>query len=135
MKKLKIIQIALLLFGVLTFAACSDDDEEDNMDDPMTMTDVCDDHVATYDGDVKEVINNSCAYSGCHNADNDFGLADYSTFDKLMAILDNDKFEERVLTAKNMPPASLVPEGRPAELTAEQLELLTCWKDAGFPES
>ena len=136
MKKLKILQFAMLLFTVTFFAACNDDDDDDMMDDDMV--EACDSYTATYNGDVKAIINNSCAYSGCHSgADGSGGILeasrDFTTLSGIQASLDSGIFDTRALDLKNMPP-SYAPEGSPTELTAEQLEILTCWKDAGYPE-
>lgn len=137
MKKLRILQLAMLLFTVLFFVACKDDDDDDMMDDDMV--EACDSYTATYNGDVKAIINNSCAYSGCHSgADgNDFipeGSRDYTSFAGIQANLNAGSFSARALEAQNMPPADFVPEGSPTELTATELEILNCWKDAGYPE-
>ena len=115
--------IVFFSFGLVV--SCSDDD--DNNEETT-----CDQYTATYDGDVKEIINNSCAYSGCHVAN--FPNGNFENFDSLKTYLDDGKFEDRVLVLKNMPP-QYAPDDKPKELTDEQLEILTCWKDAGYPEN
>lgn len=116
------------MVGVLAFA-CGDKDE-----DPV---DPCDSINATYDGDVKAIINSSCAYSGCHDGMNT-GLPedarDYTTFAGLGVNTANGKFKTRVLDVKNMPNPDITPDDKPQELTTAQLEILQCWHDAGYPQ-
>ncbi len=114
-----------LLCGVLYIASCGSDDEADPTG--------CELVTATYNGDVKAVINASCAASGCHSGANANAAIpeddkDYTTYAGIKASLDDGSFNTRAIIDKTMPPS-------PGELTAEQLELLTCWKDAGYPEN
>ena len=116
-----------LLFACFIFS-CGDDEEP------------CDSFTATYNGDVKAIIDASCAYSGCHagganaNANIPLGSNDFTTYASLKPGLDVGGFNARALVAMDMPPAASVPAGSPTELTAEQLEILTCWHNAGYPE-
>ena len=125
----KIILLSLL-FATFLFSCGDDDDIE-----------TCDSFTATYDGDVKAIINSTCAYAGCHSGGSTAGQTiptesnDFTTFASLQPILDADRFNARALVAQNMPPADFVPEGFPTELTEEELEILTCWHEAGYPEN
>jgi len=120
------LKFLIVFLSVGLVVSCSDDGDDSKVDA------ICDQHTATYDGDVKEIINSSCAYAGCH-VDN-FASGNFTTYDGMKTHLDDGKFEDRVLILKNMPP-DYAPEDKPSELTAEQLEILTCWKDAGYPEN
>ncbi len=123
MKKIRIIQILFLAVGLFCYASCGEDDP-------------CDSHVATYDGDVKAIVNSSCSFSGCHsgaatgsayigNAD----AIDFTSYAGMKAAVEDGRFNARVLAdGADMPPD-------PLTLTPAQIEILTCWKDAGFPEN
>jgi len=123
--------IFFALISVSFILACGDDD----------TVDPCDSLSATYNGDVKAIIDGACAYSGCHsggtdaNANIPMGSNDFTTYAALQPGLDAGGFNARALQARNMPPADFVPAGFPTELTEEQLELLICWRDAGYPEN
>ncbi len=89
----------------------------------------------TYNNDIKEIIDQSCAFSGCHL---DSAPGQYDTYAGLLSVLENNKFMTRVIleradAVKGMPP-NFTPEGRPKDLTNEQIELIDCWLQAGFPE-
>lgn len=99
----------------------------------------CDDTPANYAA-VKTIIDGSCAYTGCHdgtgsNAFIPTGANDYTNFAGLKASLDGGSFNTRTLDKKTMPPAAFVPAGFPTTLTEEQLKVLTCWHEAGYPEN
>ena len=96
---------------------------------------------ATWDGEVKTIIESTCSYSGCHSGGttaNPYlspGSNDFTTYAGIKSNLDNGNFEKRALIDKNMPNAMFVPAGNPTELTTAQLDILQCWADAGFPEN
>lgn len=116
------------LATIVSFAVTSCDDEEDE---------VC----ATWDDDVRAIVETTCSYSGCHSGGDTANMFlseasnDYTTYAGIKSNLDNGNFMQRVLVDKNMPNAMFVPEGNPTELTAAQLTTLQCWADAGYPES
>lgn len=95
---------------------------------------------ATYEGNVKSIIDKSCAYAGCH-AGADAGMfvsvesKDYTNYEGMVATLTSGDFATRALELRNMPDTMWTPEDRPQELTAEEIEILTCWKDNDFPEN
>lgn len=126
---MKFFRFLLLLATISTFVfACGKDD-----DDTVDCTE-------TYNGQVKAIIDSSCAYSGCHSG-GDAGMfvpdgsKDYTTYAGLLDNLNNGSFTERTLDSLDMPPANFVPEGFPTELTQAELDILTCWIDNGFPEN
>jgi hypothetical protein len=89
---------------------------------------------------VKDIINETCAYAGCHDGAGGIGPGDYSTFDGLLEDLENGSFASRVITQKDnpvigMPPdKSVYPESQQDSLSTVQLEIITCWLQEGFPE-
>jgi len=81
------------------------------------ITPVCDGTNATYNSTVKAIVNASCV--GCHSS--------YSTYSGLSSITSNGQFNSHVLKDQDMP--------KGATLTADQLNKLQCWLEAGFPEN
>ena len=123
-----IIKISIVLMVGLLAYSCGDDD---------TVVDPCDAITATYNGDVKAIINNSCAYFGCHNGSNGNipeSARDYTTFAGMAASVADGSFNTRVLEVQNMPNPDITPDDKPQELTAAQLVIIQCWHDAEYPE-
>jgi hypothetical protein len=79
----------------------------------------CDGKGATYNTNIKAVINTNCASSSCHPS--------FNTYQGMREILNNGKFREMVLETKQMP------KGR--SLSSDDLIKIRCWADAGFPEN
>jgi hypothetical protein len=90
----------------------------------------CDNLIVAYELNVKAILDESCAYGGCHPG--------YNRFDNLLPILENGSFRSRVIELESDPnlgmPPDYAPSDRPRELTADQLELLACWLADNFPE-
>lgn len=117
--------LLVLMFSSIFLSSCGKDDDS------------CD---ATYNSNVRAIIENSCAYAGCHaGAEASMWVSesskDYTNFAGMQANITDGSFVKRVLEQKNMPPDDFIPEGRPTELTAEEIEILTCWQENNFPES
>lgn len=95
---------------------------------------------STYSAEVKAIIDNSCAYSGCHSGSTASAWVpqdskDYTTYENMVNNLNSGKFAERVLELKTMPPAAnFIPPGRPTELTAAELEIINCWVKSSYPK-
>jgi len=113
-----------------------DDNDPDTTDDVLDEncncagTEKCATLNATYDGEVLNILTVTCAYEGCH--------IDYLEYAAIKEKADNGTFEARVLDPNAdvpMPPAGLVPDDKPKSLTDEQLQILTCWMEAGYPEN
>lgn len=77
----------------------------------------------TYDLQVEEIINTTCAYSGCHDGSGS-APGDYRTYQAMRPWLTPAQFEERTLIIRDMPPNYA--EG-PTSLTQEEINTLTCW--------
>ncbi len=117
----------VLMIGLLAYSCGKDDDP----------VDPCDSITGTYNGDVKAIINNSCAYFGCHDGSNGNipeESRDYTTFEGMASATSSGKFNTRVLVTKNMPNPDFTPDDKPQELTTAQLQIMQCWHDAGYPE-
>lgn len=128
-KKLRILAFG---FTVLYFSlpACTND----QLPEPMLLA-VCDTLVATYDTNVKDIIDQSCAYSGCHI---DAATGNYLTYEGMLSRLQSGAVRNRVIGLRDDPtngmPPNYAPAGRPQDLTQEELEIMQCWLDSGFPK-
>lgn len=99
----------------------------------------CETSSATYNTNVKPIIDLSCAYSGCHNGG---GAApgNYSSYDGLQSIIQNGNFVNRVIDQQanpsvGMPPnKDIYPASQQDDLSADQMEIIQCWIDSGFGE-
>ena len=132
MKKNNFYVLTLLVGGLYLgtmFQACT----SDQLPEPM-MSD-CGTEVPTYTNDIKPIIDASCAYSGCHL---DSAPGQYDSYAGLLANLESNKFRQRVIIERADPsagmPPNYAPDDRPQDLTEEELTLIECWLDAGFPE-
>ena len=122
----------LILFTVLTvilLVACT----SDQLPEPV-MAD-CSSVNPTYNGEIKQIIDASCAYSGCHLDSSPGRFDDYAG---LLPYLEDNTFRQRVLIERADPttgmPPNYAPSGRSQDLTADELMTIECWLDAGFPE-
>jgi len=103
----------------------------DNVDEP----EFCDTISATYDTNVKAIIDASCAYVGCH-LDN-AAIGDFSTYAGLASRLESGLIETRVIAQKDDPVMGMPPDYAtgPKDLTQEELDIITCWLETGHPEN
>lgn len=96
----------------------------------------CTGEQSTYETNIRDIIDNSCAYSGCHL---DSAPGNYSNFQGLRLIIEDGSFNQRVFTIKDDPvlgmPPNNAPAGRPKNLTEDELNTLRCWIQNGFPEN
>jgi len=70
------------------------------------------------------IVQSSCHASGAANGD-------FTTFETLQEDLDNEKFANRVLVSKDMPP-QYAPEGHPKSLDDAEIMIIQCWADGGY---
>lgn len=116
---------------ILSFIACNSD-----MVQPVEGCDVI---VATYDTNVKEIIDLTCAYSGCHNGGGS-APGNYSSYAGLTNVIQNGNFVSRVIDAQSnpsigMPPnKEIYPNSQQDDLSPDQMEIIQCWIDSGFEE-
>jgi hypothetical protein len=133
--KFKFSALKLIALGVLAGAIMLGSCTNDQLPEP-TPVEGCQDSIPTYEGSVKAIIDNSCAYAGCHFDNSAPGI--YSSYNGLLGILENNLFRSRVIINKDDPqngmPPDYAPDGRPKDLTPEELDIITCWLDNGFPE-
>jgi hypothetical protein len=115
--------------AVLLLGSCT----SDQLPEPI-MAD-CETDTPTYTLEVKPIIDETCAYSGCHL---DSAPGRFDDYDGLLPFLHDNTFRQRVLIQRSDPttgmPPNFAPGSRPINLTPEQLTIIECWLNAGFPE-
>jgi len=125
------IVVAVLLTFTLAIHSCTND----QLPEP-TVPESCEDAVPTYDNEIKPIIDNSCAYAGCH-----LGTAPgiYDNYEGVKNMIESGSFRERVVIQKDDPflgmPPDNAPDGRPKDLSMEELELIECWLENGYPKN
>lgn len=125
MKKINLLSlffIASLFLIQMSQSSCTND----KLVDPSTVNNpACDTIQVTYDLQIKPIIDNSCAYAGCHVQG--FGSGDYSNYDVMTPHLSDNKFKKRVIDIMDMPEGGM--------LTPEEFALVECWASKGYPEN
>ena len=135
----KIYSILCLL--LITMAVACTNDELPPSETPEFCMDI---PTPTYDVDVKGIMDASCSYIGCH-VGGGIGPGHYDHYDGLKTYLETGDnlttFKSRVVgdlkddPISGMPPnQSVYPESKKDDLTPEELEIIECWLDAGYPE-
>ncbi len=122
-----------LVFSVFYTSACT----KDKLPEPMAG-DECLTLDATYNGAVKAIIDETCAVSGCHVAGGG-SPGNFSDFAGLEPFLNDapNGFRDRVIVLRTDASSGMPPDyaaASPINLTDEQLEIVKCWADAGYPE-
>lgn len=84
----------------------------------------------TYNDQIDDIFNRSCAYVGCHAGS---APGNFTSFSGISDYTGGDALERRVVINRDMPPDYAT--GGPTSLTDEELELFTCWIQAGYPEN
>ncbi|PSR11574.1 MAG: hypothetical protein DA408_04755 [Bacteroidetes bacterium] len=121
--------VLAFLGGLFVVVSCTSDQL------PAPVTANCATESPTYTIEIAPIIDESCAYSGCHL---DSSPGRFNSYSGLLPYLQSNSFRQRVIISRTnaiigMPPDN-APAGRPKDLTEEQLNLVECWLDAGFPE-
>jgi len=119
MNKLKFALIACL--GVLLITAC--DPEE------PTVTS-CDTDNMTYTDDIKSILDESCAYAGCHDDTTVAASIDLSTYDNAVVVVE---FGRILGTINHQETFSPMPKGQD-KLSDCNIDKITSWINNGTPE-
>jgi len=128
----KVLFNSFLFLSIFLFTDCSRDKLEESQVE-------CDESV-TYNTVIKPIIDESCAYSGCHDGGAGIGPADYTRYDGMLRHLNSGSFRSRTIDQKDSPSIGMPPdmsvyvESLKDDLSEEELEMITCWLDNGFPE-
>ncbi|MBK7409296.1 MAG: hypothetical protein IPL49_07190 [Saprospirales bacterium] len=112
--------IALTVFSLLflTIHSC----KVDNVP-PVNCDNVSD---LTYNGAIGPIIKSSCAISGCHNSKASHGSLE--TYSQISPYLKDGTIQYYVVDLRYMPPSS-------HKLSSNDLQLIQCWLEAGYPEN
>jgi hypothetical protein len=94
-----------------------------------TVGDNCENVIVSYENGVEELIERTCAYDGCHVTG--FSSGDYTSYESIIPFLED--IENRTLRVQDMPP-DYSPDGKAKSLTADEIQLLSCWIADGAPE-
>lgn len=125
----------LFIFPAFTVILWCSSCSSDKLPEPMVAA-TCTDTIPAYDPQVRQIIEETCAYSGCHLDGTAPGV--YDSYAGLLPNIESGAFRTRVLQLRDDPnqgmPPDYAPEGRPRDLTQEQLDLIECWLDSGHPE-
>ena len=107
----------------------------DALPEPV-LPESCMDSIPTYEGSIKSIIENSCAYSGCHLDGSAPGV--YTSYGGVINVVESGRFKEKVIGLRDDPnlgmPPDFSPEGRPKDLSQFELELIQCWLENSYPE-
>ena len=116
---------SVLLAGACYFLSSCNFDELP----PLADAALCDSLGVTYNNSVKEIIDGSCAYSGCH-VSGGLGFGIYTDYNgDLLDALNSGSFQKWVIDQKDdpvqgMPPdQSAYPESLKDDLTEEELQI------------
>lgn len=118
MNKLTII-LSSLLVGTILFAACGNEKVTPPNVDCLTLEN-------TYTGEVSDILQASCM--NCHATGSSAAPFPLETYAQHKIYLDNGLFSDEVLEAG----------GRMAawgNMTEDEIEIVRCWFDAGYPEN
>ena len=125
-------RFSLFLAFLTTLLLCMGSCTNDALPEPSEVP--CIEEGLTYEEDVRPIIEETCAYSGCH-----LGGAPgvYNSYDGLLQDLEDGSFRDRVITQREDPnvgmPPDYAPADRPVDLTEEELTIISCWLEAGYP--
>ena len=89
-------------------------------------------------GEVKAIIDFSCAHTGCHLAGGD-APGDFQTYNGMSDYMNDTGIREYVVVLRNDPENGMPPnwdtnEG-PKDLSDEEFKIIECWINAGYPEN
>ena len=131
--------LLLSFFSLLAFSLYQFSCTADKLPEPMAGAE-CDTFDATYDGDIKAIIDASCALTGCHVSGGG-APGVFQDFSGLLDFANNgpNGLRDRVIVLANDPDNGMPPDWNtnpgPKNLTEEQLKIFKCWVDSGFPEN
>lgn len=123
MKKAFVIASAVCLFW-----ACSSDSVNPGDDPQPKDTDLCDSLAPTYTGHIKSILDGNCA--PCHTSFTTAGI-NVATYTSAKAAAGQAIFMSAIRHEGGAPP---MPKDAP-KLSSEQIQLISCWIENGFPEN
>lgn len=100
---------------------------------PLSFTERCDSIQPTFTVHIKPILEQSCAYNPtCH--------PNFTDYNPIKNRINNGTFESRLFELASNPVLGMPPnnsvysESIKDDLTDEELDVIRCWLDSGFPE-
>lgn len=118
-----VILALFLIFAFILSYRCTD-----NANTAIDCTGV----VATYSTTVQNILDNSCAYVGCHDTKTSAGALNLSTYALSKKYLDSPT-NRFLCTINHSSGCETVHAGLP-KFDAANLKTLTCWYNNGYPQ-
>ncbi len=118
----KLIQSTLVLSMSLLLFSCSSSE----ISDP-TPVDPPSEEKTTYDKDVKTLINNSCATSACHDADNPAAGLPLTNYNQVRNAAETGNLINRINSSSNPMP--------PSGQNNTVISIIDQWKNDGYLEN
>ena len=115
-------KILVPLLFLCLFNSCYYDNEEELYPNDAP----CDTAAVSYSVQIKPIISNSCAVSGCHVSGGTAGF-NLQTYSEIKSKVDDGSFMDRVIVQQNMPPNE--------DLSSCELEQLKTWLNEGAPNN
>lgn len=119
----KILLGASLLLVISSFMACQ-------KEDPNSVTYDCSNLTPTYASDIKAIIDNNCARSGCHNSSTRASGIELSSYANVSSEADNPRFRGAI---ERLDGFSSMPKGG-GKLSNDNLQKIYCWIESGKPQ-
>ncbi len=120
MKKLNLTLLLVLSISIMSCSSSEVSNEDPVVVDPTAKV--------TYEKDVKNIINNSCAVSGCHTGSNPPAGILLNTYNQVRSQAENGNLIGRINNGSNpMPPTGLLP--------GSTRSIIDQWKADGFLEN
>lgn len=110
----------VIVVFLLTAASCTKEAYE------FSANDACNLSSLTYEGGVNQIINNNCAYSGCHAGT--IETFDFTTYEGVKTAIGS--FKDRI--NRNIDDPLFMPQNK-FELTECDLAKLNAWLNSGSP--
>ena len=113
--------IILTFIGFMPFVSCTSSTQG---------TYDCTNLAPNYIDDVKPILDNSCATSGCHNSTSKAQGLDYSSYSSTKKNASSNAF---MGSMEHRSGYKAMPQGR-SKLSNAELEIIYCWTQNGFLE-
>jgi hypothetical protein len=119
-------RLAIIGFSALVTASCYFDNKEDLY---QNFPDNCNTNAVSYATVVRPIVDQSCAYIGCHAGASPAAGLKLETYAELKVIADNGKLVGRITgtTGTVMPPTG--------PLNDCSIQQITAWVNQGAPEN
>ena len=126
----KNISLTAILSVAIIIGSC----KKEKADEPETVTSSisCEDKSFTYTNDVAQILNTSCAFTGCHNTATSSSAAgiNLDNYTSAKAEAEKARFLNSIRHENTLNP---MPKGG-SKLSDEKIKTIECWIEQGFSE-